>query len=80
MTTQTVSSHRASLHEVSLHDNVFGGLQFRRPRQWLIKTLLEWRRRAASRRELARLSAFDLKDIGYPDHTAAEIAKPFWRE
>jgi uncharacterized protein YjiS (DUF1127 family) len=75
MTTQTVSSHRASLH-----DNVFGGSQFSRPRQRLIKTLLEWRRRAASRRELARLSAFDLKDIGYPDHTAAEIAKPFWRE
>jgi uncharacterized protein YjiS (DUF1127 family) len=76
MATQTVSSH-----QVSLHENVFGALPFPRSRRLrMIETILEWRRRAASRRELARLSALDLKDIGYPDHTAAEIAKPFWRE
>ena len=45
----------------------------------LIDTLLEWRRRMSSRRELARLSELELRDIGYPDRLEAEKAKPFWR-
>ncbi|HXW25164.1 MAG TPA: DUF1127 domain-containing protein [Xanthobacteraceae bacterium] len=42
-------------------------------------TVWEWRRRMRSRRELADLPHFDLKDIGYPAEAAAEKSKPFWR-
>jgi uncharacterized protein YjiS (DUF1127 family) len=45
----------------------------------LLDTLREWRRRASARRELATLSALDLKDIGHPAEAEAEKAKPFWR-
>jgi len=44
-----------------------------------ITMLLQWRQRMESRRELAKLSALDLKDIGYPAGAEAEKAKPFWR-
>ncbi len=43
-------------------------------------TAAEWRRRARSRRELALLSDFELRDMGYPAHLEAEKAKPFWQE
>ncbi|HZB93360.1 MAG TPA: DUF1127 domain-containing protein [Stellaceae bacterium] len=40
----------------------------------------EWRRRARSRAELARLGAHELCDIGLtPAERARECAKPFWR-
>lgn len=40
----------------------------------------EWRRRAHSRAELARLGAHELRDIGLsPADRAHECAKPFWR-
>lgn len=68
-----------SLDSISAHQSVFA-----RPRnagQWrqLLQTVLEWRRRAVSRRELALLSPFDLKDIGYPENAEAERSKPFWQ-
>jgi len=41
--------------------------------------LAEWRRRARSRTQLARLSERDLRDIGLtPTEAAKEYAKPFW--
>ena len=42
--------------------------------------LAEWRRRARSRAELARLGAHELRDIGLtPADCQHECAKPFWR-
>jgi len=39
-----------------------------------------WRRRARGRRDLARLSDAQLRDIGLDrDRAGAESAKPFWR-
>ena len=41
----------------------------------------EWRRRARSRAELARMSDHDLRDIGITrTEVAHELAKPIWRE
>ena len=59
----------------------------RRRRHWwraeiasLILRLGDWRRRARSRAELARLSDHDLRDIGLtPAEALREYAKPFWR-
>jgi uncharacterized protein YjiS (DUF1127 family) len=45
----------------------------------LFDILLEWRRRMNWRRELAALSALDLKDMGHPSQAEAEKAKPFWQ-
>jgi uncharacterized protein YjiS (DUF1127 family) len=45
----------------------------------MFDTLIEWRRRMNWRRELAALSALDLKDIGHPAQAEAEKAKPFWQ-
>jgi uncharacterized protein YjiS (DUF1127 family) len=39
----------------------------------------EWRQRARSRGELARLTNFDLKDIGFPGEFYCEKSKPFWK-
>ena len=40
----------------------------------------DWRRRARSRAELARLSEPELRDIGLtPAEALWEYAKPFWR-
>jgi uncharacterized protein YjiS (DUF1127 family) len=47
-------------------------------RQRLAGTISEWRRRIVSRRELAALTALDVKDIGYPAGLEAEKCKPFW--
>jgi uncharacterized protein YjiS (DUF1127 family) len=51
--------------------------------RWLLgrafDTFLEWRRRMNWRRELAALSALDLKDMGHPPQAEAEKAKPFWQ-
>jgi uncharacterized protein YjiS (DUF1127 family) len=69
-----------TLQSLSSPENVFAKARFRRLRldRW-VATILEWRRRMKSRRELATLSGLDLKDIGYPAHAEAEKAKPFWR-
>jgi uncharacterized protein YjiS (DUF1127 family) len=75
LATQSVASHSGSPCE-----NVFVEP---RPRgafgRRIIGTLLEWRRRMRSRRELALLSQLELKDIGFPARLEAEKAKPFWR-
>jgi len=43
--------------------------------------LAEWRRRLRSRQTLARLSAYELRDIGITVHDQErECAKPFWRK
>ena len=80
MTTHSITSHAHSITSESPRDNVFSapqsvGLLLNR----IIETLREWRRRKNSRRELARLTDLDLKDIGYPDRAEEEKAKPFWR-
>jgi uncharacterized protein YjiS (DUF1127 family) len=75
VTTQSVSSQSGLLREnVFLEPRRVGSLRRR-----IIETLLEWRRRTRSRKELALLSELELKDIGYPARAAAEKAKPFWR-
>lgn len=80
MTTHSITSHAHSITSQSSRDNVFsepqsvGSLLNR-----IIETLREWRRRTNSRRELARLTDLQLKDIGYPDRAEEEKAKPFWR-
>ncbi|WP_138469659.1 DUF1127 domain-containing protein [Poseidonocella sp. HB161398] len=39
-----------------------------------------WRRRAATRRQLSRLSAWQLADLGLaPDAAEREARLPFWR-
>jgi uncharacterized protein YjiS (DUF1127 family) len=41
--------------------------------------VLEWRRRATGRRELAKLTQRELRDLGYSSCDAtAETLKPFW--
>jgi uncharacterized protein YjiS (DUF1127 family) len=45
----------------------------------VVDTVVEWRRRIRSRRELAVLSELEVKDIGYPARAEAEKAKPFWQ-
>ena len=75
MSTQTLSTQ-----PVASRDNVFtapqSGLSLR---QGFVETVIEWRRRSKSRRELAMLSQLDLKDIGFPARAEAEKNKPFWR-
>jgi uncharacterized protein YjiS (DUF1127 family) len=42
-------------------------------------TILTWRQRRRSRKELARMSERDRRDLGYSScDVAAEAAKPFW--
>ena len=48
------------------------------PRRRLVETTREWLRRIASRRELAALTALEVKDLGYPAGIEAEKCKPFW--
>jgi uncharacterized protein YjiS (DUF1127 family) len=46
---------------------------------WL-RSLDDWRRRARDRRQLARMSHRELRDIGCtPVDAHREINKPFWR-
>lgn len=67
-------------HSVSSRDNVLvAGTSLPPFRKRLIDVFSEWHRRARSRRELAALSALDLKDLGYPAQVEAEKQKPFWR-
>ncbi len=77
MSTQTVIPREVTLRDSTYNQNAFGDARPRWSR--IIDIVVELRRRAVSRRELAALGALDLKDIGYPDGVAAEVAKPFWR-
>ena len=46
----------------------------------LVTALLEWQERLRSRRDLMRLSEYQLKDIGLSRFDAEEeYSKPFWR-
>jgi uncharacterized protein YjiS (DUF1127 family) len=48
-------------------------------RKALLRRIVEWRRRAATRRELITLTDRDLRDIGIGRTEAeAEANKPFW--
>lgn len=75
MSTQVFTSHAAALRENVLVELRHVGSVGRR----LIETLREWRRRAASRHELAMLSELERRDLGYQERIQAEMAKPFWR-
>jgi uncharacterized protein YjiS (DUF1127 family) len=75
MTAHSVSAREASSRENVLIKKRLAVLPLGR----LIAMLAQWRERAQARRELAALSLFDLKDIGYPAQLEAEKAKPFWR-
>jgi uncharacterized protein YjiS (DUF1127 family) len=48
-------------------------------RQWLQTVIQNCRRRARLRRELAMLSDFEIKDLGYPSEIGAEKIKPLWQ-
>jgi uncharacterized protein YjiS (DUF1127 family) len=75
MTTQSFFSPQLSASQ-GIHAKSEHG---RRPLRRMFDTLIEWRRRMNWRRELAALSALDLKDMGHPPHAEAEKAKPFWQ-
>lgn len=46
----------------------------------MLATVLQWQRRAVSRRQLARLDARLLADAGISEaQRHAELSKPFWR-
>ena len=68
------------MQSVLSRKNAFLRLETRQP-LWsgFIEVILEWQRRTQSRRELARLSYLDIKDIGFQADIAAEKIKPFWR-
>jgi len=75
MSTQLFTSHATAFREnVLIEPRHIGSLARR-----FIETLREWRRRAASRGELAMLSELERKDLGHADRIQAELAKPFWR-
>jgi uncharacterized protein YjiS (DUF1127 family) len=68
----------------SLPAKIFAAPRFRFPSLLpslrRMRTLaVTWRQRSRERRELANLSAFDLKDLGYPARAAAEKYKSFWQ-
>lgn len=68
-----------STHSVSPSKNFTGPIEAVWPLCLrLAAAVREWRRRAASRRELAALTTLDIKDLGYPAGLEAEICKPFW--
>ena len=49
-------------------------------RQRLVLTLAVWRQRGQARRDLARMDARSLRDIGIsPAAAAYESGKPFWQ-
>jgi uncharacterized protein YjiS (DUF1127 family) len=57
------------------HTNVSSALPLR-----IFSSLLQWRRRAVSRSQLARLDARLLADAGISEaQRQAELSKPFWR-
>ncbi len=62
-------------------ENTFRQAETRQP-LWnhFLKVAVEWRRRAQSRRELARLSSLEMKDFGYPAAAEVEKRKPFWKK
>ncbi len=69
-----------STQSVLYRENGFPRQKTRQPNSnGFFKVILEWQRRARSRRELAHLSCLDIKDIGYPADVKAEKNKPFWR-
>ena len=69
-----------STHWVSSKAHIFLPKETSQP-PWkrILGTIGEWQRHARSRRELARLSHLDIKDIGFPADIAVEKNKPFWR-
>jgi uncharacterized protein YjiS (DUF1127 family) len=69
-----------TIQSVLYREKAFAQAETRQP-PWIgiFEIILEWQRRARSRRELARLSHLDVKDIGYPADVEAEKTKPFWR-
>jgi uncharacterized protein YjiS (DUF1127 family) len=69
-----------STHSVSSGTNVFVPIQTSwLSHRWFAAAICEWRRRIASRRELAALTERDVKDLGYPAGLEVEKCKPFWR-
>ena len=80
VTSHHVFSHGASSHDVSPHENALAAPRaVASPGGGLLDTVRLWRKRMRTRRELAFLSAADLRDIGYPAAVQAEMHKPFWR-
>lgn len=69
-----------STHSASSGTKVLVPLQMGWPSHGRLALIIrEWRRRSASRRELAVLTKLDVKDLGYPAGLEAEKCKPFWR-
>jgi uncharacterized protein YjiS (DUF1127 family) len=77
-----MSHHRSNLHieiptfQSTIHREAKPTLMVR-----VITTLRMWRERRATRRELARIDARCLRDVGIaPELVTYEIAQPFWRD
>ena len=58
---------------------VTAGFSGRSSRKRFTETIREWIQRARSRRELARLSHLELKDLPNQDMIYTEKRKTFWR-
>lgn len=70
----TASSQRVSRNTVGTDFTLFGRAGA------LVTAVLEWQDRQRSRRDLMRLSEYQLKDIGLSRFDAEEeYSKPFWR-
>ena len=64
------------------HIASLSGFDFAAPSlaQRLVETLRIWQTRARERHELAKFTAFDLKDIGMTEaDRTTQLAKPLWR-
>ncbi len=77
-----MSHHRSYLH---IETPTFQSTIHREAKPTLMErvaaTLRTWRERRAMRRELARIDARSLRDVGIaPEVVAYEIAQPFWRD
>jgi uncharacterized protein YjiS (DUF1127 family) len=68
MSTQFVLSRKSSLLKAESCQTLWNNV---------LEIILEWQRRAQSRRELARLSLLDVKDLNYRPDIASEKRKPF---
>lgn len=70
----TASSQGTARHHQPTHYTVTGRAGA------LVVAVLEWQERRRSRRDLMRLSEYQLKDIGLSRFDAEEeYSKPFWR-
>lgn len=80
---QDASSDGSKTESIMPHIASLSGFQFAAPTlaQRLGDTVRTWQTRASERNELAKFTAFDLKDIGMTEaDRSMQLAKPIWRD